>query len=105
MYSINHDLFMKSTGAEYYSEKGLSFRAIAIKSLKKVMAEVVADTPTNCSHAHKVKGIALMCGAADAAHVCQKLESYGDIVSPVARQNTLQHIIESLINLCFGRGS
>lgn len=100
MYSIDKTLFSRVTGTEFYSEVGLKFRQLAIKSLKSVLDEAqYSNGSDSLELIHRVKGITLACGVPSAAHVCSKLEEYNEVMNVAKTQEELIHLIMSVINL------
>lgn len=100
MYSIDTNVFFMATGCDFQSDIGVRFRQIAIKSLHKVNDDILQGSESNRVLAHKVKGIALSCGAIDIARICLKLEHYDEVVSESAGQKILMDVSNTLIHLC-----
>ncbi|AYO20067.1 MULTISPECIES: Hpt domain-containing protein [Vibrio] len=80
-YRIDEALFQKSTGAEFTSNKGIHFRRLAVSGLKALHADVIEQSYSNKTLAHRLKGIVSACGLNDVASVCQKLELYDGVLN------------------------
>ncbi|MGR5358895.1 Hpt domain-containing protein [Vibrio chagasii] len=100
MYSIDKNVFLMTTGFSFQSEIGIRFRKIAARSLQKVGEDIVQGRESNKTLAHKVKGIALSCGAMEIARICFKLELYDKVVSESVGQSVLMDLSNALIHLC-----
>lgn len=100
MYSIDTNIFFISTGCRFHSDMGVRFRQIAVRSLSKVCDDVLQGHESNQALAHKVKGIALSCGAMEVARICLKLEHYGKAINHSVTQRVLIRVSHVMINLC-----
>ncbi|MEZ9796904.1 Hpt domain-containing protein [Vibrio cyclitrophicus] len=100
MYDINKNVFLMTTGSQFQSELGVHFRKVAVKSLSKIRNDILYGGESNKELAHKVKGIALSCGAMEVARVCFKLEHYDGVISKVSGQRILSDVSNVMILLC-----
>lgn len=89
-----------ATGCNFQSEIGVRFRQIAVRSLRKVGEDVLQGRESNRALAHKIKGIALSCGAIEIARVCLKLEHYDDVINESAGKKILMDASNAMIHLC-----
>lgn len=99
-YSIDIDVFFKATGSTFQSDFGFRFRQIAVRSLGKVVDDIFQGHESNRALAHKLKGIALSCGATEIARICLKLEHYDQIISKRAGEKILMDMSNAMIQLC-----
>lgn len=100
MYSIDTNVFLMATGCNFQSDIGVRFRQIAIRSLHKVSDDILQGRESNRALAHKVKGIALSCGAMEIARVCLKLEHYDVVINESAGKKILLDMSNAMIHLC-----
>jgi len=100
MYSIDTNVFFMATGCNFQSDIGVRFRQIAIRSLHKVSDDILHDRESNRVLAHKVKGIALSCGAIEIARICLKLEHYDSVINNSAGKKILMDVSNAMIHLC-----
>lgn len=100
MYKINTNIFFMATGASFQSDIGVRFRRIAIRSLREVGDGILQGGESNKALAHKVKGIALSCGAMEIARICLKVEHYDKVISESAGQKILIDMSNAVIHLC-----
>lgn len=100
MYSIDTNVFFMATGCNFQSDIGVCFRQIAILSLQKVSDDILHGSESNRALAHKVKGIALSCGAIEVARVCLKLEHYDAVINESAGKKILMDVSNAMIRLC-----
>lgn len=100
MFVIDRNIFLKATGVDFQSEKGLQFRGMALRSLKQSEQELINKELNVKELAHKIKGIALLCGATELARVCSKLEHYRGILTTSHTNNILQLALTNMIALC-----
>ena len=100
MYQINQTAFLSTTGCDFQSETGIRFRLIAVKSLQTVIDDILQRNDSSRAIAHKIKGIALSCGAMEIARICLKLENYHQMINESATQNILKDVALSMIELC-----
>ncbi|PMK35336.1 Hpt domain-containing protein [Vibrio lentus] len=100
MYSIHTNVFFMATGCNFQSDIGVRFRQIAIRSLHKVSDDILHGSESNRALAHKVKGIALSCGAIEIARVCLKLEHYDGVINESAGKKILLDVSNAMIHLC-----
>lgn len=102
MFNIDSSLFFRATGVDPHSEKGSHFLGIALRSLKQTEQEFIHQELTVKELSHKVKGIALLCGATDIARICLKLELYQEVFSENRANYIFQLALASMISLCQG---
>ncbi len=100
MYSIDTKVFFMATGCNFQSDIGVRFRQIAIRSLLQVRDDILKGGESNRALAHKIKGIALSCGAMEIARICLKLEHYDMIISENAGKKILMDVSNAIIHLC-----
>lgn len=100
MYHINQTEFFSTTGCDFQSETGIRFRKIAVKSLHMIIDDILQRSDSSRAIAHKIKGIALSCGALEIARICLKLENYHQIINENAAQKILKDVAISMIELC-----
>lgn len=100
MYHINQSTFLSTTGCDFQSETGIRFRRIAVKSLHTIIGDILQRTDSSRATAHKIKGIALSCGALEIARICLKLENYHQMINESATQKILKDVAMSMIELC-----
>ncbi|MEZ8737287.1 Hpt domain-containing protein [Vibrio sp. 10N.222.54.B12] len=100
MYSIDTKVFFMATGCNFQSDIGVRFRQIVIRSLHKVSDDILNGSESNRALAHKVKGIALSCGAIEIARVCLKLEQYDAVINESAGKKILIDVSNAMIRLC-----
>lgn len=100
MYNIDTNVFFMATGCNFQSVIGVRFRQIAVKSLRKVRDDILKGRESNRALAHKVKGIALSCGAMEIARICFKLESYDMVINESVGKKILMDVSKAMIHLC-----
>lgn len=100
MYSIDTDIFFKATGCKFQSDIGVRFRQIVIRSLQQVSDDILQGREPNRALAHKVRGIALSCGAIEVARICLKLEQYDAVINKSAGKKILMDVSNIIIYLC-----
>ncbi|MCC4784516.1 Hpt domain-containing protein [Vibrio lentus] len=100
MYSIDTAVFFKATGCKFQSDIGIKFRKIAVRSLGKVVDDILQGCESNRALAHTVKGIALSFGAKEIARICLKLEHYDQVMRKDAGQKILMDMSNAMIQLC-----
>lgn len=100
MYSIDTNVFFMATGCNFQSDTGVRFRQIAVRSLHQVNDDILQGRESNRALAHKVKGIALSCGAMEIARICFKLEHYDAAINEGAGKKILMGVSNAMIHLC-----
>ncbi|MGR5446949.1 Hpt domain-containing protein [Vibrio jasicida] len=94
---IDKSLFLRNTGAEFESDKGGFFKALAIKSLMKVQQDILLKQYENKELAHKLKGVVSALGASSAADVCKKIEHYEGMMNDDKVKDILLKITRLMI--------
>ncbi|KOO13201.1 hypothetical protein AKJ18_19815 [Vibrio xuii] len=100
MHNIDTNIFFMATGCKFQSDTGVRFRQIAVRSLHMIRDDIIQRRESNRALAHKVKGIALSCGAMEVARICLKLEHYDSVIKESAGQKILMDVSNILIHLC-----
>ncbi|CAH7407747.1 Phosphorelay protein [Vibrio chagasii] len=100
MYDIDKNVFLMATGSHFQSDIGVKLRQIAVKSLRKICGDILEERESNRALAHKVKGIALSCGAKEIARICLKLEHYDAVINKSAGKEILLDVSNAMIRLC-----
>lgn len=100
MYSIDTSVFFRVTGCDFQSDIGVRLRQLAVRSLHKVSEDIIQGQESNRAIAHKMKGIALSCGAVEVARICLKLDLYDKVIKESAGQKILMDVSKVMIELC-----
>lgn len=100
MYSIDTTVFLMTTGSDFQSDIGIRFRQIAVRSLRKINKDISQGGESNRVIAHKIKGIALSCGAMEIARICMKCEAYDEIINESHGKEILLNMSNVIIHLC-----
>lgn len=80
-YHIDKDLFHKSTGVDFASNKGKHFRKLAVNGLRALQADIVEQSYPHKTLAHRLKGIVSACGLVEPTLICNKIEQYDGVIS------------------------